>query len=202
MVMPITREYPRGLRRTPAARTRDGEATESMNTDDHIIDANGSWSSPQEALEWYRRELATTGLSRESWKAGMQWAETQLFWFESAFRNVVGVLSDHAAAGNANPAGIDMAALTVSLLGPPDDAPLPPGLKSVGLVFEVCEERSRQDVKWGGPDHDAQHEPADWAEFIAEMARMGRTDKYRRRLIQVAALALAAAEALDRRGAS
>lgn len=105
-----------------------------MNTDDHIIDANGSWSSPQEALEWYRRELATTGLSRESWKAGMQWAETQLFWFESAFRNVVGVLSDHAAAGNANPAGIDMAALTVSLLGPPDDAPLPPGLKITEVI--------------------------------------------------------------------
>ena len=29
-----------------------------MNTDDHIIDANGSWSSPQEALEWYRAQLA------------------------------------------------------------------------------------------------------------------------------------------------
>lgn len=23
-----------------------------MNTDDYIIDANGSWSSPHEALEW------------------------------------------------------------------------------------------------------------------------------------------------------
>ncbi len=30
-----------------------------MNTDDHIIDQNGSWSSPQEALEWYRAQLAT-----------------------------------------------------------------------------------------------------------------------------------------------
>ncbi len=30
-----------------------------MGTDDYIIDANGSWSSPQEALEWYRAQLAT-----------------------------------------------------------------------------------------------------------------------------------------------
>jgi len=30
-----------------------------MQTDDYIIDANGSWSSPQEALEWYRAQLAT-----------------------------------------------------------------------------------------------------------------------------------------------
>ena len=30
-----------------------------MGTDDYIIDANGSWSSPQEALEWYRVQPAT-----------------------------------------------------------------------------------------------------------------------------------------------
>ncbi len=75
-----------------------------------------------------------------------------------------------------------------------------------GLLAEVDAERARQDEKWGGPEHDAHHEPAEWAEFIAAyngwalmMARMDSPQKYRRRLIQIAALALAAAEALDRR---
>lgn len=80
------------------------------------------------------------------------------------------------------------------------EAPLP------SLVFnEVLAERNRQDAKWGGPEHDDQHGAEDWNRFItrysqwaAQMADMNSPDKYRRRMVQVAAIAIAAVESLDR----
>ena len=70
---------------------------------------------------------------------------------------------------------------------------------------EVIAERTRQDEKWGGADHDDQHTGADWAQLIQDyagwvrvMSGMGSADKARRRLVQVAALAVAAVEAVDR----
>ena len=79
-----------------------------------------------------------------------------------------------------------------------------------GIYAQVQAERERQDAKWGGPDHDANHTAGDWISFIAEhadkalRAEMGPIDgdadldEYRRRLIEVAALAVAAVEALDK----
>lgn len=79
------------------------------------------------------------------------------------------------------------------------------------ILAEIEAERRRQDAKWGGPEHDDQHEPAFWAQLIQDytgwarvMAGMHSWDKYRRRLINVAALAVAAlavaaVEVLDRR---
>ena len=73
------------------------------------------------------------------------------------------------------------------------------------VLQEVADERVRQDEKWGGPEHDDTHTAQEWVQLIEDyagwarvMAGMGSRDKARRRLIQVAALAVAAAESIDR----
>lgn len=74
-----------------------------------------------------------------------------------------------------------------------------------GLFSEIQAERARQDDKWGGPDHDDQHTTAEFVQLIEDYAGWARTmagmnshDKARKRLIQVAALAVAAVESIDR----
>lgn len=69
---------------------------------------------------------------------------------------------------------------------------------------EIAEERERQDAKWGGADHDDGHAPADWRAFIEKKLAQANAEpispvEYRRRMIQVAALAVAAIESNDRR---
>ena len=73
------------------------------------------------------------------------------------------------------------------------------------ILHEVNTERSRQDGKWGGAEQDDKWSAMDWHEMIADyngwarrMAAMGSLDKARRRYIQIAALAVAAVEAIDR----
>lgn len=74
------------------------------------------------------------------------------------------------------------------------------------LLAEVDAERTRQDEKWGGAEHDDSHTTAEFVQLIEDyagwartMSGMGSHGKARRRLVQVAALALAAVEVLDRR---
>ncbi len=70
------------------------------------------------------------------------------------------------------------------------------------VLQDVEWERDEQNQKWGGAGHDDQHGPRDWAAFITEHlgkaldARDART--YRRRMVEVAALAVAAVETVDR----
>ncbi len=69
-------------------------------------------------------------------------------------------------------------------------------------VFDLIrDERARQDAKWGGPEHDDTHEPEDWADFIgARVVRIQlRMGNDRQNLVQIAALAVAAIESLDRK---
>lgn len=73
------------------------------------------------------------------------------------------------------------------------------------VLKEVETERARQDAKWGGADHDDGHsitEFIQWIEDYAGWARMMMSmrspEKARNRLIQVAALAVAAVQSLDR----
>jgi hypothetical protein len=74
------------------------------------------------------------------------------------------------------------------------------------VLEDVANERSRQEQKWGGQSNDDQWTPLDWHEMIADyngwarrMAAMGSMDKARTRYIQIAADAVAAVEALDRK---
>lgn len=73
------------------------------------------------------------------------------------------------------------------------------------VLFEVLEERGRQIEKWRGWKHDDTHCEVEWRDMLgayvnwAWMMWYSRSlDKARRRLIQVAALAVAAVQAIDR----
>lgn len=93
--------------------------------------------------------------------------------------------------------------------GDPDgDGPVDTAALSA-IFAEVVAERVAQDGKWGGPEHDDQHNEYDWLDFISE--RIGKIQpfdtspaglaQYRRRLVQTAALAVAGIQSLDRRQA-
>jgi len=75
----------------------------------------------------------------------------------------------------------------------------------MNILEEIKQERERQDSKWGGPSHDDKLTIAEWVQIIQDYAGWARTMagqnslvKARRRLKQVAALAVAAVEAIDR----
>ncbi len=68
-------------------------------------------------------------------------------------------------------------------------------------LWMLAHERQRQDEKWGGPEHDDLHTTADFAQLAQDyagwarvMSGMGSADKAQRRMLQVAALALADVE--------
>jgi len=74
------------------------------------------------------------------------------------------------------------------------------------VLADVAIERLAQDKKWGGPKHDDEHGIEDFCSFAnnklwkAVMASHDENDEEaRKRLIQVAALAVAAVESLDRK---
>lgn len=71
------------------------------------------------------------------------------------------------------------------------------------VMAEIAEERRRQDSKWGGPAHDDTHTLLDWWSFMqmrmVGLAYPGGKADERRDLIQIAALAVAAVESLDRK---
>ena len=73
------------------------------------------------------------------------------------------------------------------------------------ILHEINNERCRQDGKWGGAEQDDKWSAMDWHEMIADyngwarrMAAMGSNDKARRRYIQIAAIAVAVVERIDR----
>ncbi len=75
------------------------------------------------------------------------------------------------------------------------------------ILTDVTHERHAQDDKWGGPEHDDTHTAKDWVSYIVEHAN--RVLEYtgqpaaheRKQFVRVAALAIAAVEACDRRDA-
>lgn len=74
------------------------------------------------------------------------------------------------------------------------------------VLLEFARERERQRVQEGyAPEHDDQHDATHWIALVAtwlgragDAALEGDVGRYRRRLVQVGALALAAVETLDR----
>ena len=74
------------------------------------------------------------------------------------------------------------------------------------VLLQVKDERRIQDHKWGGSDHDDEHSVEEFCWYIknyagwsAQMASMNSPQKARKRLVQVAALAVAAVEMIDRK---
>lgn len=87
------------------------------------------------------------------------------------------------------------------------------------VLAEVSAERGRQDELWGGPAHDDAHGANDWIAILARHVGLAAFDggphgvcradgvpvahhepeRFRRQMVRVAAVALAAVEAHDRR---
>ena len=78
-----------------------------------------------------------------------------------------------------------------------------------GILSEIRTERHRQDLTWGGREHDDRHGPADWVCILAQ--QIGKAINwsdgvdtgldylgFRRGMIRVAAVAIAAVESADR----
>lgn len=70
------------------------------------------------------------------------------------------------------------------------------------IFEEIVLERERQDAEWGGPPHDDSHEATDWIAYLAK--HLGRAvtlepEVFRRQMVIVAALAVAAVEWCGRR---
>lgn len=71
----------------------------------------------------------------------------------------------------------------------------------MSVVKEILDERDRQDALWGGPTHDDGHTQNEWLSFI--QLYVDKADDpalFRKELVRVAALAVAAIQAYDRRG--
>lgn len=73
------------------------------------------------------------------------------------------------------------------------------------VLNDIRAERDRQNAKWGGAANDDQHTVGEFVQLIQDyagwartMATMNSPEKARRRLVQVAALAVACVEAMDR----
>jgi hypothetical protein len=66
------------------------------------------------------------------------------------------------------------------------------------IAWEVMYERRRQDLKWGGPDHDDEHGDGDWGVLVRDRLPRGTEGAERARLIEAAALIAAWIESLDR----
>ena len=76
----------------------------------------------------------------------------------------------------------------------------------MSVYDEIKAERERQNRKWGGPWHDDCHGHRDFCSFIVRLLGEAQSvggdcdvSEYRRRMVQVAALAVADVERVDRR---
>ena len=71
------------------------------------------------------------------------------------------------------------------------------------VMAEVAKERQRQDLKWGGPDHDDTHVIGEFLNWMLGRVyashTQGETAETRKNLIEIAALAVAAVESMDRK---
>jgi hypothetical protein len=80
-------------------------------------------------------------------------------------------------------------------------------MSMASVLGEVMAERRAQDSEWGGPAHDDAHSEDKWVALLVRHLGLAVNDggeaadlaRYRRQMVRVAALAVAAVEALDRR---
>ena len=66
---------------------------------------------------------------------------------------------------------------------------------SVDFVTRLFEQRDKDDLQWGGIEHDNSHDQYDWLMFVQrqiDMAEYTGPIEFRSRMVKIAALALAA----------
>ena len=72
-----------------------------------------------------------------------------------------------------------------------------------GIIKEVVKRREQQDERWGGADHDDTHDELDWQCYIEKQLKQAANADdsfiWRDRMIDIAALAIAAIESADRK---
>jgi hypothetical protein len=73
----------------------------------------------------------------------------------------------------------------------------------MSIYKEIKKERARQDAMWGGPSHDDKHTDRDWTSFIVKYVGAAinwpfSVAEFRRNMIIVGALSVAAVEWVDR----
>jgi len=93
------------------------------------------------------------------------------------------------------------ATITVALVGYPSEFDGPRGDALAAALSEIATERLRQDRRWGGPEHDDSHTAHQWAALLtprANGAHIYSGNPYRRALVELASLAVAALQAHDR----
>lgn len=82
------------------------------------------------------------------------------------------------------------------------DPVMDPGLAyRLKLYAEISAERQRQDLEHGGPEHDDGHTQDEWSWMISDhnqRALQNGGREFRKQMVRVAALAIAAVEAHDR----
>lgn len=81
--------------------------------------------------------------------------------------------------------------------------------KRSSIYLEIAQERDAQDVEWGGPAHDQAHLPKDWVGYIYKQvseanihAVGGDLEGWRKHIVKIASLAVAALEANNMRDLS
>jgi predicted aminopeptidase len=64
------------------------------------------------------------------------------------------------------------------------------------VIGMILDERKRQDEQWGGPEHDDEHDTAEWVEFVGKQLERAGTPWNRgfEAWVKAAALCVAAAE--------
>jgi len=77
-------------------------------------------------------------------------------------------------------------------------------MNNLTIFGELANERKRQDKKWGGPEHDDQHDNDEWCEYINERTHLlcwlvEPQNSDRQHFLEIAALAVAAIESIDRK---
>jgi hypothetical protein len=105
------------------------------------------------------------------------------------------IINPYVAQGGVLPDGVILHYLESKGLLPSE-----PTAEYTRIWEEVLKERSRQSTKYGGNAHDDGHSVNDWVAYIAYHAGLAsyKAD-FRKQMVRVAALAVAAIECFDRR---
>lgn len=155
-----------------------------------------------EPVAWmYSNETHGAVFADTRWTTQHAWTETPLYAAPAAMETVDARLTEaldwieKAAKDSRNITLVDreMVVIRAALPQSPRAAPVD------AVYMNIRAERARQDEQWGGPEHDDEHTPWDWARLIECQTDWGREKDPWCRFVKIAALAVAAIESIERK---